>query len=173
MRASRRNSVNRPDVRLTASAGASSFVDPRQYGRKCGRGGGHRQSRATCAGVSRPARLAFPLLCLKQALRKAALRDCGHRCVYCATPLSLDTATLDHVMPRAHGGAHDPGNLVAACGPCNRLKGDQLPFEFFARHPWAGENFVRHARAVHRALKRGARRAVSLAFARDAGSMAA
>ncbi len=40
-----------------------------------------------------------------------------------------------------------------------------LPFDFFASHPWAGENFVRYARAVHRALKRGARRAVSLAFA--------
>jgi hypothetical protein len=40
-----------------------------------------------------------------------------------------------------------------------------LPFDFFASHPWAGANFVRYARAVHRALKRGARRAVSLAFA--------
>jgi len=44
---------------------------------------------------------------------------------------------------------------------------------FFARHPWAGENFLRHARTVHRALKRGARRAVSLAFAREAESLAA
>ena len=74
-------------------------------------------------------------------------------------------ATLDHVVPLARGGAYDPGNLVTACGPCNRLKCDMLPFDFFASHPWAGENFVRYARAVHRALKRGARRAVSLAFA--------
>lgn len=103
---------------------------------------------------------------LKRALRKGALRDCGQRCVYCAVPLDQRTATLDHVVPVARGGAHDPGNLVAACGPCNRLKGDLLPFEFFARYPWAGANFVRYARNVHRALKRGARRAVSLAFAR-------
>ncbi len=40
-----------------------------------------------------------------------------------------------------------------------------LPAEFFARFPWAGLNFVRYARAVHRALKRGAKRAVSLALA--------
>jgi len=104
---------------------------------------------------------------LKRAMRRAALRDCGQRCVYCATHLDQRTATLDHVMPLARGGAHDPGNLVVACGPCNRLKGDLFPFEFFTRHPWAGANFVRYARAVHRALKRGARRAVSLAFARD------
>ena len=104
---------------------------------------------------------------LKRAMRRAALRDCGQRCVYCATHLDQRTATLDHVFPLARGGAHDPGNLVVACGPCNRLKSDLSPFEFFARHPWAGANFVRYARAVHRALKRGARRAVSLAFARD------
>jgi len=104
---------------------------------------------------------------MKRAMRRAALRDCGQRCVYCATHLDHHTATLDHVLPLARGGAHDPGNLVVACGPCNRLKGDLFPFEFFARHPWAGANFVRYARSVHRALKRGARRAVSLAFARD------
>jgi len=104
-------------------------------------------------------------LAFKRALRHGVLRDCGQRCVYCAAHLDGRTVTLDHVMPRAHGGQHDPGNVVPACGPCNRLKGDQLPFEFFARHPWAGANFMRYARHVHRALKRGARRAVSLAFA--------
>lgn len=104
---------------------------------------------------------------MKRALRNGALRDCRQRCVYCATRLDQRTATLDHVVPLARGGAHDPGNLVVACAPCNRLKSDRLPFEFFARHPWAGANFVRYARNVTRALKRGARRAVSLAFADD------
>ena len=93
------------------------------------------------------------------------MRDCGRRCVYCATMLALDMATLDHVFPLSLGGASAPGNLVTACARCNRLKGDMLPVEFFARYPWAGANFVRYARAVHRALKRGARRAVSLALA--------
>ncbi|WP_043579443.1 HNH endonuclease [Gemmatimonas phototrophica] len=110
---------------------------------------------------------------MKRALRKGALRDCGQRCVYCATHLDQRTATLDHVVPLARGGAHDPGNLVVACGPCNRLKSDLLPYEFFARHPWAGANFIRYARNVTRAIKRGARRAVSLAFARDGEALAA
>jgi 5-methylcytosine-specific restriction endonuclease McrA len=101
----------------------------------------------------------------KRVLKLNALRDCGRRCVYCARALAPEQATLDHVYPVAHGGTNVPGNVVVACGPCNRMKGDMLPHEFFARHPWAGANFVRYARAVHRALKRGARRAVSLAYA--------
>ena len=77
---------------------------------------------------------------------------------------------MDHVHPRAKGGAHVPGNLVAACGRCNRLKGDMLPHDFFTRHPWAGLNFLHYARTVHRALKRSARRAVSLAYAAEAAA---
>lgn len=93
------------------------------------------------------------------------MRDCGRRCVYCAAPLEFDGATIDHVFPLAKGGTHALGNLVAACPRCNRLKGDMLPTEFFLRYPWAGVNFIHYARAVHRALKRAARRAVSLAYA--------
>ena len=96
------------------------------------------------------------------------MRDCGRRCVYCASLLEFDFATLDHVYPLSRGGAHVPGNLVLACGGCNRLKGDLLPMDFFARYPWAGLNFIAHARAAHRALKRCARRAVSLAYAAEA-----
>lgn len=85
--------------------------------------------------------------------------------MYCGRPLELDAATIDHVYPLAHGGAHTPGNVVVACAPCNRLKGDLLPHVFFARYPSAGLNFITYARVAHRALKRGARRAVSLALA--------
>lgn len=101
----------------------------------------------------------------KRAFKLAAMRDCSRRCVYCATPLEYARATLDHVHPLAKGGTHSPGNVVAACPPCNRLKADMLPADFFLRYPWAGSNFIHYARAVHRALKRQARRAVSLAFA--------
>ncbi len=104
----------------------------------------------------------------KRHVKRATFRDCGRRCVYCATPLGLEAATLDHVIPLSRGGNHAPGNLVAACVDCNQMKGSMLPVEFFTRYPWAGKNFMRYARAAHRQLKRGASRAVSLAFAQAA-----
>lgn len=104
----------------------------------------------------------------KRHVKRETFRDCGRRCVYCAAGLGLENATLDHVYPLSRGGNHAPGNLVSACQACNQLKGSMLPAEFFARYPWAGANFMRYARAVHRALKRGAKRAVSLAYAEAA-----
>jgi 5-methylcytosine-specific restriction endonuclease McrA len=127
----------------------------------------HRVSLPRVPRVNRRAKQ-IPSAQQKGAIKRAAMRDCGRRCVYCAAPLEFDYATLDHVYPLSHGGAHVPGNVVLACARCNRQKGDMLPTEFFARYPWAGLNFIAYARAVHRALKRCARRAVSLAYARAA-----
>ena len=104
----------------------------------------------------------------KRQVKRATFRDCGRRCVYCGTGLGLENATLDHVIPLSRGGSHQPGNLVSACHACNQRKGSLLPTEFFARYPAAGQNFMRYARAVHRQLKRGARRAVSLHYAQAA-----
>ncbi|HEY0972665.1 MAG TPA: HNH endonuclease [Gemmatimonadales bacterium] len=115
--------------------------------------------------MTRPARRWTPARTLRIAMKRAAMRDCCRRCVYCATELDFASATLDHVYPVAHGGTGSPGNIVTACHGCNQLKGDLLPCDFFALHPWAGQNFMRYARTVHRTLKRNARRAVSLAMA--------
>jgi 5-methylcytosine-specific restriction endonuclease McrA len=153
--------AKRPTLRLSRSAS----YDIGRGGRPSKRGAV--RTRGSVRGSVRAASKGVVHVAVKRALRKGALRDCSQRCVYCATRLDQRTATLDHVVPVARGGANDPGNLVVACAPCNRLKSDLLPFEFFARHPWAGANFVRYARNVTRALKRGARRAVSLAFAAE------
>lgn len=102
---------------------------------------------------------------MKSAMKRAALRVCSRRCVYCGQSVESCSATLDHVLPVARGGRHEPGNIVCACKGCNQLKGDMLPLQFFFEHPWAGLNFIRYARAAHRALKRSAQRAVSLSLA--------
>jgi hypothetical protein len=42
---------------------------------------------------------------------------CG--CMYCSIPLTLETATIEHVVAVTHGGPNHPANLALACGPCN------------------------------------------------------
>lgn len=52
-------------------------------------------------------------------------------CVYCErADLKL---TVDHVIPIARGGKTTAGNVVPACGKCNRGKSDQLPLNFIWR----------------------------------------
>lgn len=47
-------------------------------------------------------------------------------CQYCGGTSDL---TIDHIHPLSRGGASSWTNCVAACGPCNRRKGNRLPEE--------------------------------------------
>ncbi len=52
----------------------------------------------------------------------------GYWCHYCKHGLSIDSSTIDHVVPLSAGGTHDFSNLVPACRSCNGSKGhNQAP----------------------------------------------
>jgi 5-methylcytosine-specific restriction endonuclease McrA len=54
------------------------------------------------------------------------IRD-KYRCQYCGNTKMASELTLDHILPRAQGGASAPENLVAACAKCNQRKADRTP----------------------------------------------
>ena len=66
----------------------------------------------------------------------------GGLCAWCGRAMILVTtgervgreATLDHIVPRAHGGKaltkRGEPNLVAACADCNNLRADADPQAF-------------------------------------------
>jgi 5-methylcytosine-specific restriction endonuclease McrA len=54
------------------------------------------------------------------------LRD-GETCQYCGCRPGRAELTLDHIVPRAQGGATSWENVVTACRPCNARKADRTP----------------------------------------------
>jgi len=84
-------------------------------------------------------------------LRGAVLERDGWSCAYCGT----ETAEVDHVAPRARGGATTPTNLVAACRSCNKAKGLRTPKE------WRLDKELERIR--RQAVSRPRRRAVAMA----------
>ena len=60
--------------------------------------------------------------------RNVLLRD-GFKCRYCGWEGTSAQLTIDHVLPRSRGGQTVWENVVAACAPCNRKKGDRTPSE--------------------------------------------
>ena len=55
----------------------------------------------------------------KHRFRKKIFEEWGHECAYCGDPAD----TLDHVIPRFHGGLTIRKNLIACCRVCNGSKG--------------------------------------------------
>ena len=70
-----------------------------------------------------PRRLPMPL-----SRRTVMARDM-YTCQYCGAQPSKHELTVDHVSPRSRGGATTWENVVTACAPCNRRKGNRLPEE--------------------------------------------
>lgn len=72
----------------------------------------------------------------------------GKKCFYCEIPLEIETATLDHVLPKSKGGSSKLENLVIACFECNNKKNAKLwvqhPIESYKNWPkfYNDENHV-------------------------------
>jgi len=60
----------------------------------------------------------------RKITRRAVFARDDWTCQYCGSRAQL---TVDHVIPRSKGGGSSWDNIVAACAPCNRRKGDALP----------------------------------------------
>lgn len=50
-----------------------------------------------------------------------------HMCGYCGLVFNHKVLTIDHVIPRAHGGKHTWVNTVTSCKSCNHGKADRTP----------------------------------------------
>lgn len=61
--------------------------------------------------------------------RNILIRD-DFQCQYCGKALTLNTMTIDHVIPKCRGGAHHLENVVAACKSCNNKKSDKILSQF-------------------------------------------
>ncbi len=73
--------------------------------------------------------------------RTVFARD-GYKCQYCGGAAE----SIDHVVPRSRGGAHEWENVVAACRRCNARKENRLPAEagmLLAKAPAAPDTAVR------------------------------
>jgi len=54
-------------------------------------------------------------------------------CNLCREHFALRNMTVDHIIPRAHGGPDDDDNLQLLCAACNSLKGTRTMTEAIAR----------------------------------------
>jgi 5-methylcytosine-specific restriction endonuclease McrA len=67
----------------------------------------------------------IPYRAQNRVTREGVLRRDRNTCVYCGARAQ----TVDHVLPKSHGGSDHWINLVAACDACNGRKDNRTPAE--------------------------------------------
>ncbi|MEL6897121.1 MAG: HNH endonuclease [Planctomycetota bacterium] len=59
--------------------------------------------------------------------RKNLFARDNHTCQYCGKVFPVNKLSLDHVIPRSHGGQTTWENIVCSCLKCNSRKGGRTP----------------------------------------------
>ena len=79
----------------------------------------------------------MPLQTIRFNRKNLFARD-DHRCQYCGRSEPTHKLSLDHVVPRSHGGPTTWENIVCCCLRCNSRKGGRTPQQAsmkLLRHP--------------------------------------
>lgn len=67
----------------------------------------------------------------REPSRRARLhRETNGCCIYCGRPVSLDQMEVEHIVPKAKGGADALTNVVCSCSQCNAAKKDMTLEEY-------------------------------------------
>jgi len=60
-----------------------------------------------------------------EEIRQGLFDRYGRKCLCCGRPEGAVTLSIDHIIPRSHGGTNDPENLQVLCTGCNSFKRDK------------------------------------------------
>ena len=60
------------------------------------------------------------------ALKELVWIKTGGYCAKCGKSTPKDKQTIDHFIPKYHGGTDDMDNLIPMCKKCNKAKGSRI-----------------------------------------------
>ena len=62
----------------------------------------------------------------RKKFRQSIFESWEWKCAYCNKDLTIDSATIDHIVPKFKGGHNVKSNMISCCAKCNRSKGSVL-----------------------------------------------
>ena len=62
----------------------------------------------------------------RRKFRQSIFESWEWKCAYCGKDLDIDSATIDHILPKFKGGHNVKSNMISCCAKCNRSKGSVL-----------------------------------------------
>ena len=80
------------------------------------------------------------------------IRD-GLVCCYCNCPLTLETVTMEHIVPDSKRGTYNSTNLTVSCADCNNRRGNKPFFEYCKDFNFPYEKMVKYKRLYYSNLR--------------------
>lgn len=77
----------------------------------------------------------------------------GLLCCYCNRPLTLETVTMEHIVPDSRRGTYNTTNLTVSCSEHNNQRGNKPFFEYCKKFNWPDEKVRKYKKIYFNNLK--------------------
>ena len=89
----------------------------------------------------------------QKRIKEYVINRDGSICCYCDQPLTLETITLEHIVPDSHRGTFNSTNLTVACSVHNNQRGNKPFFEYCKKFNWSEEKINKYKKLYFNNLK--------------------
>ena len=88
----------------------------------------------------------------KRIRESVIIRD-GLICCYCNKPLTLETVTMEHIVPDSKQGTYNSTNLTVSCADCNNRRGNKPFFEYCKKFDFSKDKLGKYKKLYHSNLR--------------------
>lgn len=77
----------------------------------------------------------------------------GLICCYCDKPLTLETVTMEHIVPDSRRGTYNTTNLTVSCSEHNNQRGNKPFFEYCKQFNWSEDKLLKYKKLYFNNLR--------------------
>jgi hypothetical protein len=80
----------------------------------------------------------------QKRIRDNVIERDGLLCCYCDKVLTMETATMEHIVPDSKRGTFNATNLTVSCSSCNNRRGNKPFFEYCRKFNWSEDKISKY-----------------------------
>lgn len=89
----------------------------------------------------------------QKRIKEYVINRDGLICCYCDRPLTLETVTMEHIVPDSRRGTFNTTNLTVSCSEHNNQRGNKPFFEYCKKFNWPSDKLEKYKRLYFNNLK--------------------
>lgn len=89
----------------------------------------------------------------QKRIKEYVINRDGLICCYCDKPLTMETVTMEHIVPDSRRGTFNSTNLTVSCSEHNNQRGNKPFFDYCKKFNWPNDKVEKYKRLYFNNLK--------------------
>lgn len=89
----------------------------------------------------------------QKRIKEYVINRDGQLCCYCDKPLTIESVTMEHIVPDSKRGTFNTTNLTVSCSKCNNQRGNKPFFDYCIKFNWSEEKINKYKRLYFNNLR--------------------